>query len=69
MTNITLEEANNFASKYFKLLIDRHVEQGFSAKVVERKENSSTKSVSNFYLEFQNGQNNVKSYKLIPNQT
>jgi hypothetical protein len=69
MTNITLEEATDFASKYFKLLIDRHVEQGFSAKVVERKENSKTKNISNFYLEFQNEQNNIKSYKLIPNQT
>lgn len=68
MTNITLEEATNFASKYFKLLIDRHVEQGFSAKVVERKENSNKNNISNFYLEFQNEQKNVKSYRLIPNQ-
>ncbi len=68
MTNITLEEANNIASKYFKLLIDRHVEQGFSAKVVEKKGNSTTSKTSNFYLEFQNDKNNIKSYKLIPNQ-
>ncbi len=68
MTNITLEEANNIASKYFKLLIDRHVKQGFSAKVVEKKESSSTNNSSSFYLEFQNDNNNIKSYKLIPNQ-
>lgn len=37
MTNITLDEANKIASKYFKLLIDRHTAQGFSAQVVERK--------------------------------
>ena len=69
MTNVTLEEANNFASKYFKLLIDRHVKQGFSARVVERKENPSTKNISNFYLEFQNDKNKIKSYKLIPDQS
>lgn len=38
MTKITLDEANKIASTYFKLLIDRHTAQGFSAQVVEKKE-------------------------------
>lgn len=62
MTKITLDEANNIASKYFKLLIDRHIAQGFSAQVVERK---GDKSCSNFYLEFCNAQKDKKSYKIV----
>ncbi len=66
MANITLEEANNFASKYFKLLIDRHIEQGFSAKVIEKKESAKNNNNSTYYLVFQNAENKVKYYKLIP---
>ena len=62
MTTITLKEANLIASKYFKLLIDRHIAQGFSAQVVEKK---GDKSCSDFYLEFCNAQNNTKSYKIV----
>ena len=62
MTHITLDEANQIASKYFKLLIDRHIAQGFSAQVVEKKGN---KSFSNFYLEFCNAQKDTKSYKIV----
>ena len=65
MTNITLEEANRIASKYFKLLIDRHTAQGFSAQIVEKKED---KSASNFYLEFCNAEKFKKSYKIIATQ-
>jgi len=61
MTKITLEEANEIASKYFQLLIDRHIAQGFSAEVVERKEDESN---SNFYLVFCNNQK-MKSYKIL----
>ena len=62
MTNITLDEANKIASKYFKLLIDRHTAQGLSAQVVEKKED---KSSSNFYLEFCNAEKCKKSYKIV----
>jgi len=62
MTKITLDEANNIASKYFKLLIDRHNAQGFSAQVVEKK---GDKSCSDFYLEFCNAQKDTKSYKIV----
>ena len=62
MTNITLDEANKIASKYFKLLIDRHTAQGFSAQVVEKKEE---KSSSNFYLDFCNAEKCKKSYKIV----
>ena len=62
MTNITLDEANKIASKYFKLLIDRHTAQVFSAQVVEKKED---KSSSNFYLEFCNAEKCKKSYKIV----
>ena len=62
MTKITLDEANKIASKYFKLLIDRHISQGFSAQVVEKKEG---KSNSNFYLEFCNAEKYTKSYKIV----
>ena len=62
MTKITLEEANSIASKYFKLLIDRHIDQGFSAQVVEKK---GSKSSSDFYLEFCNAQKGTKSYKIV----
>ncbi len=62
MTRITIDEANQIASKYFKLLIDRHIAQGFSAQVVEKK---GDKSRSGFYLEFCNAQNNTKSYKIV----
>ena len=62
MTSITLDEANQIASKYFKLLIDRHLAKGFSAKVVEKKEE---KSCSNFYLEFCNAEKCKKSYKIV----
>ncbi|MBK8944189.1 MAG: hypothetical protein IPM32_02860 [Ignavibacteriae bacterium] len=65
MTNITLEEANRIASKYFKLLIDRHTAQGFSAQIVEKKED---KSASNFYLEFCNAEKLRKSYKIVATQ-
>lgn len=61
MTHITLDEANQIASKYFKLLIDRHIAQGFSAQVVEK----GSKSCSNFYLEFCNAQKTTKSYKIV----
>ena len=61
MTHITLDEANQIASKYFKLLIDRHIAQGFSAQVVEK----GGKSCSNFYLEFCNAQKDTKSYKIV----
>ncbi|MFZ1289983.1 MAG: hypothetical protein WAR79_07825 [Melioribacteraceae bacterium] len=64
MTNITLEEANRIASKYFKLLIDRHTAQGFSAQIVEKKED---KSSPNFYLEFCNAEKCTKSYKIVAN--
>jgi hypothetical protein len=66
MTHITLEEANKIASKYFKLLIDRHIAQGFSAQVVEKK---GGKSTSDFYLEFCNAQKNTKSYKIVANNS
>ena len=66
MTKITLAEANKIASKYFKLLIDRHIAQGFSAQVVERKEGNSC---SDFYLEFCNAQKNKKSYKIVANNS
>ncbi len=62
MTRISLDEANQIASKYFKLLIDRHIAQGFSAQVVEKKEG---KSCSDFYLEFRNAQKYTKSYKIV----
>ena len=62
MTQISLDEANQIASKYFKLLIDRHIAQGFSAQVVERKEG---KSCPDFYLEFCNAQKDIKSYKIV----
>jgi hypothetical protein len=62
MAKVTLDEANQIASKYFKLLIDRHISQGFSAHVVEKKEG---KSASNFYLEFCNAEKNTKSYKIV----
>jgi hypothetical protein len=66
MTHINLEEANKIASKYFKLLIDRHIAQGFSVQVVEKKEG---KSSSDFYLEFCNAQKNTKSYKIVANNS
>lgn len=66
MTKISLEEANQIASKYFKLLIDRHIAQGFSAQVVEKK---GGKSCSDFYLEFCNAQKNTKSYKIVANNS
>jgi hypothetical protein len=62
MTKINLDEANKIASKYFKLLIDRHIAQGFSAQVVEKK---GDESLSNFYLEFCNAQKDTKSYKIV----
>jgi hypothetical protein len=62
MTKVNLDEANKIASKYFKLLIDRHIAQGFSAQVVEKK---GDKSNSNFYLEFCNAQKDKKSYKIV----
>lgn len=62
MTKINLDEANKIASKYFKLLIDRHIAQGFSAQVVEKKGHESR---SNFYLEFCNAQKDTKSYKIV----
>lgn len=62
MTKTSLDEANKIASKYFKLLIDRHKAQGFSAQVVEKKEG---KSCSDFYLEFCNAQKDKKSYKIV----
>ena len=62
MAQITLDEANKIASKYFKLLIDRHKAQGFSAHVVEKK---GEKSCSDFYLEFCNAEKNTKSYKIV----
>ncbi len=62
MTNINLDEANKIASKYFRLLIDRHIAQGFSAQVVEKKEDRSR---SDFYLEFCNAEKHVKSYKIV----
>lgn len=62
MTKVTLNEANKIASKYFKLLIDRHIAQGFTAHVVEKKGDESR---SDFYLEFCNAQNNTKSYKIV----
>jgi len=64
MTKITRDEANEVASKYFKLLIDRHIAQGFSAHVVEKK---GGESHSDFYLEFCNAQKNTKSYKIVAN--
>ncbi len=64
MTKITIDEANKIASKYFKLLIDRHIAQGFSAQVVEKK---GDKSCSNFYLEFCNAQKDTKCYKIVAN--
>jgi len=64
MAKISLDEANHIASKYFKLLIDRHTAQGFSAQVVEKKGN---KSCSNFYLEFCNAEKDTKSYKIVAN--
>ena len=66
MTNITLDEANKIASTYFKLLIDRHKAQGFSAQVVEKK---GDRSNSNFYLEFCNAQKDTKSYKIVANNS
>lgn len=66
MTQITLEEANEIASKYFRLLIDRHIDQGFSAQIIEKKGN---KSSSDFYLEFCNAQKNTKSYKIVANNS
>lgn len=62
MAKINLDEANKIASKYFKLLIDRHIAQGFSAQVVEKKRDESC---SNFYLEFCNAQKDTKSYKIV----
>jgi hypothetical protein len=62
MTKINLDEANKIASKYFKLLIDRHTAQGFSAQVVEKK---GDESCSNFYLEFCNAQKAKKCYKIV----
>lgn len=62
MSKITLEEANLIATKYFKLLIDRHVDQGFSAHVVEKKCNESS---ADFYLEFCNEKKVTKSYKIV----
>ncbi|MCB0730796.1 MAG: hypothetical protein KDC88_07165 [Ignavibacteriae bacterium] len=62
MTKITLDEANKIASTYFKLLIDRHTAQGFSAQVVEKK---GDKSSSDFYLEFCNARKDTKSYKIV----
>ena len=41
MSQITLDEANKIAYKYFQLLIDRHIAQGFSAQVVEKKSDKS----------------------------
>ncbi|PID62407.1 MAG: hypothetical protein CR986_01875 [Ignavibacteriae bacterium] len=64
MTKVTLNEANQIASTYFKLLIDRHKSQGFSAHVVEKKESEKN---SNFYLEFYNSQNETKRYKIATN--
>jgi hypothetical protein len=64
MTQISLDEANKIASKYFKLLIDRHIAQGFSAQVVEKKEG---RSCSDFYLEFCNAQKGTKSYRIVAN--
>lgn len=66
MAQITLDEANKIASKYFKLLIDRHKAQGFSAQVVEKK---GDKSSSDYYLEFCNAQKNTKSYKIVANNS
>jgi hypothetical protein len=66
MTHINLDEANKIASKYFKLFIDRHIAQGFSVQVVEKKEG---KSSSDFYLEFCNAQKNTKSYKIVANNS
>ncbi len=62
MTTLTKEEANVIASKYFKLLIDRHSAQGFSSKVIEKKENEN---MTNFYLEFSNQQQSFKYYKIL----
>lgn len=62
MTKITLDDAKSIASKYFKLLIDRHIDQGFSAHVVEKK---GGRSSSDFYLEFCNAQKGTKSYKIV----
>jgi hypothetical protein len=59
MTQINIDEANKIASKYFKLLIDRHIAQGFSVQVVEKK---GGKSSSDFYLEFCNAQKNLEQY-------
>ena len=64
MTSLTREEANEIASKYFKLLIDRHSAQGFSSKVIEKKE-IENENVSNFYLEFSNEQQSFKYYKIL----
>ena len=66
MTEVTLEEANKIASKYFKLLIDRHIAQGFSVQIVEKK---GDKSSSDFYLEFCNAQKDTKSYKIVANNS
>lgn len=65
MAKITLEEANKIASTYFKLLIDRHESQGFSAQVIEKK---GDRSCSDFYLEFCNAQKDKKCYKIVANQ-
>ena len=62
MTTLTKKEATEVASKYFKLLIDRHSAQGFSSKVIEKKENEN---MTNFYLEFSNSQQNFKYYKIL----
>jgi len=62
MTSLTKEEANVIASKYFRLLIDRHSAQGFSSKIIEKKENENA---SNFYLEFSNSEQSIKYYKIL----
>ena len=66
MTQINIDEANKIALKYFKLLIDRHIAQGFSVQIVEKK---GDKSPSDFYLEFCNAQKNTKSYKIVANNS
>ncbi|MEE9430573.1 MAG: hypothetical protein V3V16_06000 [Melioribacteraceae bacterium] len=62
MTTLTKEEASVIASKYFKLLIDRHSAEGFSSKVIEKKENEN---MTNFYLEFSNAKESFKYYKIL----